>query len=93
MIYTHGVLKDREEHQEGFRPYGVRGEGKAYPNGETPLGVQAGLLGDLPLRDVPDEADGRISESAGIEGEVMTGAPSAAPSGHGMSRCCSQAPA
>ena len=69
MNYTHGVLKAREEHQEGVCPYGVRGEGKGYPNGETPLGVQAGPLGDLPGRDVRHEAMGRHSESGRIGGE------------------------
>jgi len=67
MIYTHGGTP--EKNTKRVNPYGVRVEGKAYPTGETPLGVQVGLLGDLPLRDVRDEAPGRWSESARIEGE------------------------
>jgi hypothetical protein len=67
MNYTHGGTP--EKNTKRVYPYGVRVEGKAYPNGETPLGVQGGHLGDLPGRDVRDEAMGRHSESARIEGE------------------------
>lgn len=48
MNYTHGVLKAREEHQEGLCLYGVRGEGKAYSLAGTPLVAQLGLLGESP---------------------------------------------
>ena len=67
MNYTHGGTP--EKNTKRVNPYGVRVEGKAYPNGETPLGVQAGLLGDLPGRDVRYEAMGRHSESDRIGGE------------------------
>ena len=68
MRYTHGGNTDKTTKGEILSTV-ARAEGKGYPNGETPLGVQVGHLGDLPGRDVRDEAHGRMSESARIEGE------------------------
>lgn len=68
MRYTSGGNPEKTTKGDAVSTV-ARLEGKGYPNGETPLGVQVGLLGDLPGRDVRYEAMGRHSESDRIGGE------------------------
>ena len=70
MNYTHGGSPEKNTKRGMLSLYGVRGEGKAYPTGETPLGALPWVSRrDLPLRDVRYEAPGRWSESDRIGGE------------------------